>query len=298
MNRAYKYRIYPNEEQKALMEKTFGCVRFIYNKMLQDRIAIYEKYKNDKELLQKQKYPLPASYKEKYPWLKEVDSLALANAQMNLQSAYRNFFKNNHFKFPKFKSKHNNKNSYTTNNQKDTIRLVDEKTVRLPKLKNIKIKLHRPIPEKACIKAATVSKTATGKYYIAILLELPDNPVCEKAPMQQEPASRFAKPDYSSYYHDEALELKIKKAQKKLGHRKTGSQNYEKQKQKLAKLFEKKANKRKDFLHKLSRQIANACKEEKEGTSLWENIHIAECTDDTDTFKMFLQYKMSEQGIA
>ena len=92
-NKAYKFRIYPNEEQKILIAKTFGCVRFIYNKMLEDKIRYYaetgQKLNNT-----------PAQYKTKFEWLKEVDSLALANAQMNLQDAYNNFFRDKKSRFP------------------------------------------------------------------------------------------------------------------------------------------------------------------------------------------------------
>ena len=87
MNKAYQYRLYPNREQSILINKTFGCVRFIYNKMLGNRKALYELYQNDKETLQQQRYMLPAEYKREYEWLKEVDSLALANAQLNLDEA-------------------------------------------------------------------------------------------------------------------------------------------------------------------------------------------------------------------
>ena len=85
VNRAYKFRLYPNEEQKIMFAKTFGCVRFIYNKMLEDKIKHYQE---TKEKLNN----TPSQYKSEFEWLKEVDSLALANAQMNLQSAYNNFF--------------------------------------------------------------------------------------------------------------------------------------------------------------------------------------------------------------
>ncbi len=91
-NKAYKFCLYPTEEQAHLIRKTFGCVRFVYNKMLAERIEVYEKYKEDKEELKKEKFPTPAKYKTEYEWLKEVDSLALANAQLNLQTAYKNFF--------------------------------------------------------------------------------------------------------------------------------------------------------------------------------------------------------------
>ncbi len=171
MNKAYKYRIYPTKEQEILIRKTFGCVRFVYNKMLSNRIAVYEQYKEDKEALKLQKHTMPADYKVEYPWLKEVDSLALANAQLNLHTAYRNFFREKSVGFPKFKSKHRDKKSYTTNNQKGTIRVIDDRTIRLPKLKDMHIKMHRPLPENAIIKSATISQTSTGKYHIAVLVE-------------------------------------------------------------------------------------------------------------------------------
>src|SRR5690625_537949 len=91
-NKAFKFRLLPNKEQAVLLAKTFGCVRFVYNKMLAERIEVYEKYKDDKEALSKVKHPTPAKYKDEFPFLKEVDSLALSNAQMNLQRAYKNFF--------------------------------------------------------------------------------------------------------------------------------------------------------------------------------------------------------------
>ena len=93
MLKAYKYRIYPTKEQEVFFSKTFGCVRFVYNKMLAERKEIYELYKDNKEELKNQKLPTPAKYKTEFEWLKEVDSLALANAQMNLDKAYKNFFR-------------------------------------------------------------------------------------------------------------------------------------------------------------------------------------------------------------
>ena len=103
-NKAYKFRLYPTEEQALIIRKTFGCVRFVYNKMLGERKETYETLKADKEARKKIKYPTPAKYKKEFAWLKEVDSLALANAQLNLDKAYKAFFKG-HAKFPRFKSK-------------------------------------------------------------------------------------------------------------------------------------------------------------------------------------------------
>ena len=108
-NKAYKFRLYPTKKQEKIFTKTFGCVRFIYNKMLEDKIEHYNKTKQKLN-------NTPAQYKEEFKWLKEVDSLALCNAQMNLQTAYNNFFRTPKVGFPKFKSKKRNKNSYTTNN--------------------------------------------------------------------------------------------------------------------------------------------------------------------------------------
>jgi len=119
--KAYKYRLYPNSEQKLYLAKTFGCTRFIYNKMLADRIKLYEENKDLN--IKKIKFPTPAQYKTEYEWLKEVDSLALSNAQMNLDKAYKNFFRDKSVGFPKFKSKKSNYHSYTTNNQGGTINI-------------------------------------------------------------------------------------------------------------------------------------------------------------------------------
>ena len=164
MNKAYKFRIYPNEEQKIIFSKTFGCTRFIYNKMLSDKI---DYYKQTKQKLNN----TPAQYKTEFEWLKEVDSLALANAQMNLQKAFTNFFTNPKSGFPKFKSKHKNRKSYTTNNQKGSITL-ENGYLKLPKIVDlIKVKQHRQIPEDYKIKSVTVSQTPSGKYYASILCE-------------------------------------------------------------------------------------------------------------------------------
>ena len=108
MNIAYRFRIYPIEEQKILLGKTFGCCRFLYNQMLNDKIR---EYKKTKKLLKN----TPAMYKKEYPFLKEVDSLALAHVQLHLEKAYKNFFRDPKAGFPRFKSKHHSQNSYTTN---------------------------------------------------------------------------------------------------------------------------------------------------------------------------------------
>ncbi len=311
MNKAYKYRLCPNKEQAILINKTIGCVRFVYNQMLANRKTVYEQYKEDKEALKLQKYSLPASYKKEFVWLKEVDSLALANAQMNLQTAYKNFFRDKSVGFPKFKSKHHDRKSYTTNNQKGTIRLIDDKTIRLPKLKDVHIKLHRQLPQDAVIKSATISQTPTGKYYISILVEFeadiePITPTVETVLGLDYSSkslyidSESVNAEYPRFYRK--AEAKLKKAQRKLSKRKKGSKNRDKQRQKVAKLHEKVANQRKDFLHKLSRQITNAYTaiaiEDLNMRGMAQGLNLAKSTNDNGfgMLKTFLAYKLAEQG--
>ena len=161
MLKAYKYRLYPNKEQEVYFAKTFGCVRFIYNKMLSDKI---DYYKENKKKLNN----TPAQYKKEFEWLKEVDSLALANAQMNLQTAYNNFFKRPEVGFPKFKSRKGNDCSYTTNNQKGSIYITD-KYIKLPKIGLVRTKKHREFD--GTIKSVTVSKVPSGKYFVSVLVD-------------------------------------------------------------------------------------------------------------------------------
>src|SRR5690625_2351328 len=169
LNKAFKFRLYPNKEQQGFLAKTFGCVRFVYNKMLEERKETYEKFKDDKEQLKEQKLQTPAKYKDEFPFIKEMDSLALANAQIYLKNAYKQFFKGR-AKYPKFKSK-KKKQSYTNNMINSNIKL-ENGHIKLPKIKKpIKIKQHREIPADHKIKSCTISKTKTGKYYISILTE-------------------------------------------------------------------------------------------------------------------------------
>ena len=137
INRAVKIRIYPNAEQRVQIEKTIGCSRFIYNCMLADKM---EHYKKEKKMLRN----TPASYKKEYPWLKEVDSLALANVQMHLESAFRKFFREPSVGFPRFKSNKSARKSYTTNVVNGNI-FLEGKYLKLPKMTAVRMKLHRPV---------------------------------------------------------------------------------------------------------------------------------------------------------
>lgn len=254
MLKAYKYRLYPNKEQQEYFAKCFGCVRFIYNRMLSDKI---EHYKETKQKLNN----TPAQYKKEFPWLKDVDSLALANAQMNLQTAYNNFFKRPEVGFPKFKSKKNNYYSYTTNNQGGNI-YVSDRYIKLPKIGLVKVKRHRDF--EGVIKSVTVSKTPSGKYYVSVLVNCKEQ---EKLPQSnnkigidlgiKEFAITSAGEMIPNQKYLRKSEKRLRKLQKDLSRCKKGSKNREKCRIKVAKQNEKITNQRKDFLHKLSKKIIN-----------------------------------------
>lgn len=303
MNKAYKYRLYPNKEQQIMFAKTFGCVRFIYNRMLADKI---KHYKETKQKLNN----TPAQYKKEFEWLKEVDSLALANAQMNLQTAYNNFFRSPKVGFPKFKSKHKNRNSYTTNNQNGSIRIEDDR-IKLPKIGLVKIKLHRQILDNQIIKSCTIFKTPSGKYYVSILVEFEyetpkivldtDNFIGLDMDMKNlYTDSNGIRAEYPRYYR--RMLDKLAKEQRKLSHCKLGSHNRNKQRIKVAKLHEKVANQRKDFLHKLSNQIANdydgVCIESLNMKAMSQCLHLGKSVHDNGwgMFTTFLKYKLDWQG--
>ena len=161
-NLAFKYRIYPNKDQELLINKTFGCVRFVYNTILYTANKFYEETGKNKIIT-------PASLKSENQFLKEVDSLALSNAQMNVKRSFTNFFQKR-AKFPKFKSKKNNVKSYTTNCVNNSIRIDENKYLVLPKLKRIKLKYHREIPKNYRIKSVTLTNS-NGNYYVSILME-------------------------------------------------------------------------------------------------------------------------------
>lgn len=249
---AYKYRLYPNKEQQSYFAKCFGCVRFIYNHILSDKI---EYYNETKQKLNN----TPAQYKKEFEWLKEVDSLALANAQMNLQTAYNNFFKRPDVGFPKFKSKKNNHFSYTTNNQGGNI-YVSDRYIKLPKIGLVRIKKHRDFD--GLIKSVTISKTPSGKYYVSVLVEQKEKKILSSTDARigmdlgiKEFCITSDREMIENPKYLRKSEKRLRKLQKDLSRCQKGSKNRNKCRIKVAKEHEKIANQRKDFLHKLSKRF-------------------------------------------
>ena len=267
-NKAIKYRVYPTTEQIIMFAKTFGCCRKVYNLMLSDKIEGYK-------ITGKFATVTPAKYKKDYPYLKEVDSLALANKQLDLQEAFRNRFNKSRKKkngFPKFKSAKHSRKTYTTNNQKGTVAIIDGKYIKLPKIGKVKAVIHR-IPDSSwIIKSATVSQESDGKYYISVLFEFDNiiNPyVADKTnAIGLDYASDGLYVDNNGNvgtnhkYYRESYD-KLAKEQRKLSHMqgsKKGeakSHNYIKQLRKVNKIHRHITNQRLDNLHKISTEIAN-----------------------------------------
>jgi len=269
--------------------------------MLSDKIKYYEETKQKLN-------NTPAQYKKEFEWLKEVDSLALANAQMNLQAAYNNFFRSPKVGFPKFKSKKSNRRSYTTNCVNGNI-LIENGYIKLPKVGLVKLKQHRLIPSGYKLKSVTVSQTPGGKYYVSVLFAY-ENQVQQIEPQtfigldfsmhELYKDSNGSEPQYPRYYRQ--AEKKLRRGQRKLSLMRKGSKNRDKQRIRVAKMHEKVANQRKDFLHKQSRQIANAydcvCIENLDMKAMAQSLNFGKSVSDNGwgMFITFLQYKLTNIG--
>ena len=269
VQKGIRVRLYPTEEQNVLINKTLGCCRFVYNNTLADCKQSYEQTQHFPSKNKRITNLVPL--KEANEFLKEVDSHALQQSVRDLNSAFDNFFKNrNHFGFPKFKSKHNLKQSYRTPYDKGSATVLDNKHIKLPKVGVVKAKRF-DMPEMYKIFSITVEKTATGKYYASICIETETQPLHKTGKqvgfdlglielLIGSDGTRVERPKFAYAFKD-----KLAKEQRKLSKMRTKLErvnlnldeckNYQKQKHKVAKLHEHIANCAKDFNHKLSRKL-------------------------------------------
>ena len=316
--KTYKFRLYPNKEQRILLNKTFGCTRFVYNKMLAERQEVYSELKNDKEKLYAHKYTTEKEYKQEYEWLKEVDSVALQQSRVDLDMAYKNFFKSISGKrkgkrigFPKFKSKKNTKQTYRTINVNNNIDIVFENTrIKLPKLKWVRYSDDRIF--KGIIKNVTVEKASTGKYFTCILVE---EYISNKI-HQVNSDSKCIGLDYDSknlftdnqgnignypkFYR--RYEKKLAKESKRLSRKKVGSNRRDMQRIKVARVHERISNSRKDFQQKLSTKLVKEYDiigiETLDMQSISQCLNLAKSTLDNSwgSFVNMLEYKCDWYG--
>lgn len=302
INRAYKFRLYPSREQAELLAKHFGCTRFVYNHFLNQRKEQYRLTGKSDNYYAQARSLTELKKQEATAWLKEINSQSLQFALRSLETAYTNFFQKR-AKFPSFKSKHA-KNSFTV---PQSVFIADGRLF-IPKFKEgIKCRVHREIKGK--VGKATISKTPSGKYFVSVFTEeeyvTPIKKSGKAVGVDMGLKDLLITSDGETFKNNRYIkryERKLAKAQQHLSRKKKGSKGFENQRLKVAKLHEKIANSRADYLHKCSislvRRYDTICIEDLNVKGMERNHRLAKSVTDASwgAFVSMLTYKAEWNG--